>query len=611
MNKQEMSSDFHTPQRPGGLELTARLLEQCRFSPGSHLLDIGCGAGITVEHLNSQGFRARGIDRLPAACPSCLLGDARKLPFPDDSLDGVFFECSLSRIKDPLTALREACRVLHRHGLLAFSDLYAQGTPAGGAGLLGRIQPAQTLHQLMESAGFRLLWQEDHSKELQNFWARLVFEHGPDKAGQLLGIDPADLKAARPGYLLAVYEKTENPALAMDEWVVRQTGLEKPDPHDLTGWQLEKVRQSVELAQSVSPFYREQLAEINPEQIRSLTDLGKLPLMNGAVLAEQGMRLLCVSQSRVERVRTFRTSGSTGPAKRFWFTAEDLEATVDFFDAGMRLLTAPGTQVAILMSDAAPDSIADLLCRGLDRFGARGIIAGSSLPEEAAAAVAQAQTVVGLPAEVFYLSQKWPELRPLAVLLSADYIPPALARRIEATWKCKVFSHYGMTETGYGLAVQCQARAVHHLRSADFLVEVIDPVTGELRAPGQVGELVLTSLKPRAIPLIRYRTGDIGSVEEVCACQSRLPGLGRVRGRWENLKQAVNIHRLDDLMYQLDGLARYRARRTRSGLALQVEGTVEEAAVRSLLFEEIGCESLEIEWGEAKPGIPGKRRLEG
>lgn len=606
INKNNWHSQSIRPLRPGGIQLTERLLEQCNFALNSQLLDVGCGLGLTVDYLNANGFVAQGIDRITPISPFCRRGDAISLPLADASQEGVFFECSLSRISDPVKALQEAARVLKPKGRLALADLYSRGEPVTGDGLLGTIQPFELICRQLDEAGFQLLWMEDHSQSLIDTWAQLVFELGPDQAGSILGVDPIGLKAARPGYLLAVFQKKDNstPPILRD-WVFDQANLRKPGPDLFQAWQMEQVQHTVARAKSASPFYRDHLSGVAPEKLIDLTYLANLPFMDGAILAEQGLRLLCVSQSNVERVRTFQTSGSTGPPKRIWFTAQDLERTVGFFSMGMQHLTAPGDQVAILMSDDTPDSIADLLCRGLARFGANGIIGGHLAWEDLAELACQAQTIVGLPAEVFYLSRKRPELRPKAVLLSADYIPPALVQGIEAVWKCPVYSHYGLTETGYGLAVQCPQRSLHHLRNADFLVEVIDPRTGHSLLPGQVGELVLTSLQPRGIPLIRYRTGDIGSLVGGCTCGDHLPGLGMIRGRWENLRQTVNIHALDDRMYRLDGLDRYQARQTATGLSLLVEGSVQAEAIRSCLGG-----NPEITFCEKIPWIPGKRRIE-
>jgi phenylacetate-coenzyme A ligase PaaK-like adenylate-forming protein len=285
--------------------------------------------------------------------------------------------------------------------------------------------------------------------------------------------------------------------------------------------------------------------------------------------------MLCVSLGDVERVRTIRSSGSTGEPKRVWFGGQDLERTVAFFASGMRPLVREGERCVIMMSDGSPGSVADLLRRGLARIGVRSVIHGPIQGPGAAEAAEGAGCLVGLPAEIFWLCRAFPRLRPGTVLLSADYIPQAVIAAIEESWGCRVFTHYGLTESGYGLAVQCCVRNAHHIRLEDYLVGIIDPETGRELPPGREGEIVLSSLYKGALPLLNYRTGDIGSIETgQCGCGSRLPRLRAVRGRRENLRQAVNIHRLDDLVFSLPGIRGYRAAWEGGALRLLVEGAL-------------------------------------
>jgi phenylacetate-coenzyme A ligase PaaK-like adenylate-forming protein len=89
-----------------------------------------------------------------------------------------------------------------------------------------------------------------------------------------------------------------------------------------------------------------------------------------------------------------------------------------------------------------------------------------------------------------------------------------------------------MTEMGYGGAVACEARDGYHLREADLFVEVVDPETGRGVPDGVSGEVVFTTLAVSAMPLIRYRTGDLAHfLPEPCPCGSRLRRLGKIAGR--------------------------------------------------------------------------------
>ncbi|MPM38242.1 hypothetical protein SDC9_84871 [bioreactor metagenome] len=151
-----------------------------------------------------------------------------------------------------------------------------------------------------------------------------------------------------------------------------------------------------------------------------------------------------------------------------------------------------------------------------------------------------------------------PELSPRAVLLSADYIPKSFVKLIERVWDCTVYTHYGMTETGFGLAVDCRCRDGMHMRDDEFMVEIIDSETLLPLPDGDTGEIVLTSLRNRAMPLIRYRTGDIGRLIAVpCACGGSLPRLGRVEGRLGG--DSLNMATLDELLGSIKELLYYDA----------------------------------------------------
>lgn len=396
----------------------------------------------------------------------------------------------------------------------------------------------------------------------------------------------------------------------LDRWIAEQTGIAPFSPEALAHWQCGQLRQALGRAREHSPFYRAHLE--GTEEPRSLADIQSLPFMDAGMLAEQGPAMLCVPLGAVERIRTLPTSGSMGAPKRVWFTQGDMERTADFFSIGMRPMAKAGETVAVLMGSERPGSIADLLRQGLARIG----VEARCCPAEWGAdlllgpqGIAGAHCIVGSPAQMLYLCRKAPALRPKAVLLSADYISPSVADALQQAWRCRVYSHYGLTESCYGLAVQCNALEGQHLRAADFIVEIIDPLTGEPVPDGQQGEIVLTTLRSEALPLIRYRTGDTGAlVKGPCACGSPLPRLGRVLGRGKNLAQPVNIHLLDDILFAQPGVLGYAARWQGGALALTIEGALPEAAE---LARRLGV-PVYIQAGHASPfKQQAKRNIEG
>ena len=134
-----------TTIRPGGLTLTERAVDFCRFAAGAQLLDVGCGAGATVEHLrDSYGFAASGVDISGALVAEGLGRDpdlelsvatAESLPHAGESQDGIFCECVLSLLPEPLTALAEFQRTLRDGGYLILSDMYSRGVADGSPGV--------------------------------------------------------------------------------------------------------------------------------------------------------------------------------------------------------------------------------------------------------------------------------------------------------------------------------------------------------------------------------------------------------------------------------------------------------------------------------------------
>ena len=192
--------------RVGGLGLTQKALDLCGFAPSSRLVDIGCGKGATVRYLRAAGFDASGIDSdscvIEQAGPYCQLGDPSHLPYQAESLDGLFFECSLSQMYARHSVLTEAKRVLRQGGRLIISDLYIRNEGMGGS-LPSRIQWQNTI----TDAAFTVLLFEDKSDGIAEFAAQLLWQHGHAGIKELCGCDMEELKARHCGYFLLIAKK--------------------------------------------------------------------------------------------------------------------------------------------------------------------------------------------------------------------------------------------------------------------------------------------------------------------------------------------------------------------------------------------------------------------
>lgn len=339
----------------------------------------------------------------------------------------------------------------------------------------------------------------------------------------------------------------------LDIWLARQCGARSSGelPGRLAIAQTALLRST--LRQAVrGAFYAARLRECKLD-ITSVGDLERLPFTTAEDLRNWG-DFLCVSQGDVQRMVTLHTSGTTGQPKRLAFTDADLARTRDFFAVGMSQLVGAGQRLAVLLPGAErPDGVADLLRQAL---GAAGVDVLAPPPEvhatpspdadpcaEPGKALAQwleqakPHCLVAAPAQLALLLKHFPHRGPqglAGILTSAEPLDDALGLALRRAWQCEILDHYGLTETAYGCAVECPAHQGFHVRELDVLIEIVDISGCKILAPGEEGEVVITTLQRQAMPLVRYRTGDVACLLPApCACGSPLRRLGPVRGRIE------------------------------------------------------------------------------
>ncbi len=390
--------------------------------------------------------------------------------------------------------------------------------------------------------------------------------------------------------------------MPLDSWILRKIGASGSilTQKDLRTYQREKLRETIEYARQRSPFYSRRLSSFSP--LLDLSNLSELPFTTAEDLGEDSRQFVALPQHEIARIVTLRTSGTTGCSKRLYFTKDDLDLTIDFFGSGMSILVKPGQRVLILLPGEKPDSVGDLLARGLARIGVESFVHGPVKDVQSAVeeiVTRRIDCLVGIPTQVLSLArssagQAIPRGMIKSVLLSTDYVPSAITNDLTRAWDCLVFKHYGTTEMGLGGAVECHARDGYHLREADLLFEIVDPNTGQPLDDGETGEIVVTTLTRKGMPLIRYRTGDISRViPEPCSCGSVTKRIGTIQGRLDGRVVLSNggvltLPEIDETLFCQEGLLDYRAALTTNNgldcleIAVRAEGAGKPVAQKAL-----------------------------
>lgn len=425
----------------------------------------------------------------------------------------------------------------------------------------------------------------------------------------------------------------------LDQWLVSRMGWQDtgvpPLVEQLRGWQLVRLREIVTHAQENSPFYAQHLEGVDVAAIVSLEDFSWLPFITPDHVRHAPDQLLCVSQDEIARVVTLTSSGTTGQPKRIFHMAEDLEATVDYFGWGMSNLVGTGQTALVLMPGDRPGGVGQLLVDALDRTGARAVLHG--VMEDADVALDQCiaedvQCLVGPAAHVNMLACAW-EKRGLSadrirsVLLCWDVTPAAVVRNAERIFGCRVYRHWGMIETGLGGAVDCAMGSGMHLRETDVFMEIVNPETGVVLPDGEFGEMVVTTPLRRGMPIIRYRTGDMGRIiPGQCRCGSparRLdPLVYRMNDGVDIGAGRLTLRDMNEVLYGVVGLADFSAGIEGGTLHVQACGYGDalseriHSALESIPAVGRACATGEIDLniivrGSLTPAIPGlgKRRL--
>lgn len=334
--------------------------------------------------------------------------------------------------------------------------------------------------------------------------------------------------------------------------------------------QLDRLRDCITRVGGV-PFYRKAFAEagVTADDIRSLDDLRRLPFTTKADLRDH-YPLGFLAVPRKDIARFHGSSGTTGKPTFVAYTSDDLRTWADLC---ARFLVAGGLRnehTAQIAFGYGLFTGGFGLHYGIERVGAAIVPASSGNTPR------QIMLMRDLGVEVLICTPSYalniaevarqegldPRKLPLRYAhLGGEPWTEDMRLQIERQLNISAFNNYGLSEViGPGVSGECMCRSGMHIQTDHFLVECIDPDTLEPVEPGQPGELVFTAITKQAMPIIRYRTRDIASVDYApCDCGRTTPRMSRVIGRTDDMLiiRGVNVFpsQIEEALLRVEGTA--------------------------------------------------------
>ena len=338
---------------------------------------------------------------------------------------------------------------------------------------------------------------------------------------------------------------------------------------DLEQLQLERLEATLNRVYLNVPFYHRKFKEldIDPESIRSLADIRKLPFTTKNDLRENYPYGLFAVPLR-EVVRIHASSGTTGMSTVVGYTKNDIKTWSNLV---ARVLTAGGVTKDDVVQIAFGYSLFTGgfgLHYGAERVGASVIPISSGNTARQIKIMQDFKTtaLVCTPSYAMLIADTIHEMGININSLSLKYglfgaEPWSETMRQEIQDKLKIIAtdNYGLSEVmGPGVAGECMERNGLHINEDHFFVELINPETLEPVLPGEVGELVITTLTKEAFPVIRFRTRDLTRlIPDPCPCGRKTLRMQRVMGRTDDMLiiRGVNVFpsQIENVLMSIEG----------------------------------------------------------
>jgi phenylacetate-CoA ligase len=340
----------------------------------------------------------------------------------------------------------------------------------------------------------------------------------------------------------------------------------------LSSLQLDYLRKILRHVYENVPFYRVRFEEAgyDPADLKSLQEIRKLPFTTSDDLKlNYPFGLLAVTKDEVVRVHT--SSGTTGKPKAICFSKNDIDRSANLI---ARCLVMTGTGKGDTLQNMMTYGLftgALVMHYGAEKVGALVIPAGPGNTDRQISLMRDFGTTAihVTPSYSLYLASVLQakgidpgrDLNLRRAYLGAEPYSEETRKKIEYIYGIDVYNSYGLTEmNGPGVAFECSYKNGMHLWEDHFLAEIINPETCEVLEDGQEGELVLTSLRREAMPLIRYRTRDITKIiTGPCECGRTHRRISRILGRSDDMfvVKGVNIfpQQIEQVLMGIKGVA--------------------------------------------------------
>jgi phenylacetate-CoA ligase len=371
---------------------------------------------------------------------------------------------------------------------------------------------------------------------------------------------------------------------------------------DLMELQFKRLKHTVKNAYENVPFYRKKLKEarIHPDDIKKREDVSKLPFTVKEDLRDTyPFGLFAVPKEKLVRIHT--SSGTSGKPKVVGYTKRDLDNWINMVARCLYMTGIRNHDVFQNMVSYALFTGGLGMHYGAELIGAMVVPSATGNTERQISYIQDFGTTAihATPSYALHIKEvaEKMDLRPDELGLKigcfgAEPWSDSMRKRLEESFGLKAFDSYGLSEmNGPGVAFECEEQNGLHIWADHYFIEIIDE-EGKPAGEGERGELVLTPLTKEAMPLLRYRTGDLTyTIDYKCSCGRTHPKIHRILGRADDMivVRGINVFpsQIEHILMKIpDAGDSYQVVITR-------EGTLDEMKVRVEMKDELFRGELE------------------